>query len=258
MTAALVLAQLLAIRIGAVAPPAQTVPAAVQGPVQLSASSVLQRYAAALAKVKEPRVLTFDYTLEQTGLRTLAQTHRIYRNASDERDETLTVDGKRLTPPKVRIFRGRRNRYAISTLAPRPADYDFFFVGPRKNAHHFDYVFRLTPRLPRAFMLTDVTIDGVRFLPSEIAFATLASEGSGTITFGRNATWWVPYIATARATIANASAAEKLSFYTYRFPPALPRSTFTKARRPARGLMPIAPAPKPVAAPTSVPAGPPR
>jgi hypothetical protein len=217
------LAQIIA---GPLAPAAPGVP-------ELPPAAVLAHYEAALQKLGEPRVLTFDYTIEQTGLRTALQTHRVFRSGSDERDETLTVDGKRLSPPKVRIFRGRRNRYTISALAPRPADYTFAYLGPRKDGHHLDYLFRLTPNVVRPFAVTDIAIDGVRFLPLSIGFATATNQGAGTITFGLNARWWVPYVATARATMAAALATEKLTFYTYRFPPMLPASTFTQARRPA-------------------------
>ncbi len=232
MIAGLLLAQILA----GLAPPS---PAPVP---QLSAAAVLQRYAAALAKVREPRVLTFDYTLEQTGMRTLTQTHRVFRSDGNERDETLIFDGRPLTRPKVRIFRGRRNRYTITALAPRPADYRFAFVGPQKNAHHFDYVFRLTPKAVRRFRVTGVTIDGVRFLPSAISFETGPSDGRGSITFGRNAAWWVAYSAAASATVADITASERLSFYTYRFPSTLPPSTFGQARpyrKPAPDTLPL-------------------
>jgi hypothetical protein len=197
----------------------------------LAPAAVLERYEAALKKVREPPVITFDYKLEQTGLRNTLQTHRVFRSGNDERDETLTVDGKRVSPPKVRIFRGRRNRYTIAALAPRAVDYKFAYVGPRKDGHHVDYIFRLTPYAIRPFAVTDVAIDGVRFLPLSVGFATGLNEGAGTITFGLNARWWVPYVATAHATLADATATERLTFYTYRFPPTLPLSTFSQAHR---------------------------
>ena len=199
---------------------------------ELKPAAVLQRYAKALIKLREPRVITFDYTLDQTGMRTLAQTHRVFRSGANERDETLTVDGKTLTPPKVRIFLGRRNRYTVGALAPRLADYEFSFIGPLKNAHHFDYVFRLAPKVARPFTVTQVTLDGVRFLPSSIVFETYPRAGSGSITFGSNAAWWVPYVAAARATLNETIATERLAFYTYRFPPTLPPSTFAQRRQP--------------------------
>jgi hypothetical protein len=200
---------------------------------EMAPAAVLQRYEAALLKVHEPQVITFDYKLEQTGLRNALQTHRVFRSGNDERDETLTVDGKRLSPPKVRIFRGRRNRYKVATLAPRAAEYKFTYLGSRKDGHHVDYLFRLTPIAIRPFAVTEVAIDGVRFLPLSIGFATGLNEGAGTITFGLNARWWVPYVATARATIVDATATERLTFYTYRFPLTLPSSTFTQNRRAA-------------------------
>ncbi len=216
---------------------------------QLAPAAVLAHYTAALHKLKEPHVFTFDYTLEQTGARTLEQTHRVFRSGSNERDETLTVDGKRLSPPTVRVFRGRRNRYTVSGLAPRPGDYAFSYVGSRRDGHHVDYLFHLTPKAVRPFAVTDVTIDGVRFLPLSIDFKTSLKTGAGSITFGGNARWWVPYVATARARVADDVAAERLTFYTYRFPPALPESTFAVARRPVpHALAPEIPAAAPARA----------
>ena len=223
MSAGVLLAQLVALR----AAPAPTSSAP---PPLLSPVAVLQRYATALRKIHEPPIFTVDYTLDQTGSRTLAQTHRVFRGGSNERDETLSVDGRPLSPPKIRIFLGRRNRYAIAALAPRVSDYNFVFVGPRKNAHHSDYFFRLVPKQLRSFSITGVIIDGVRFLPSAIAFATNKNNGSGLISYGRSAAWWVPYFASARATVANTTAVERLSFYTYRYPPSLPPSTFSQRR----------------------------
>ncbi len=226
------IAALLALAHATAPPPSPT-------PARVAPAAVLARYAQALARLKEPRVVTFDYTLDQTGLRTLAQTHRVFRAGNDERDETLTVDSKRLSPPKVRIFRGRRNRYTVARLAPRLADYDFAFVGTVKDAHHQDYVFRLTPHAVRPFSVTTVRIDGVRFLPLAIDFVTSANEGTGSVTFGSDARWWVPFNASAHATVAASVADERLTFYTYRFPSTLPPSTFTQAHR--LGLAPPPP-----------------
>jgi hypothetical protein len=223
-------------------------PGAASASSELPPPAVIERYEAALRKVHEPQVITFDYKLEQTGLRNALQTHRVYRSGNDERDETLTVDGKRLSPPKVRVFRGRRNRYTIAALAPRTAQYKFTYVGSRKDGHHVDYLFRLTPTAVRPFAVTDVAIDGVRFLPLSIGFATGLNDGTGTITFGSNARWWVPYVATARATVADATAMERLTFYSYRFPLTLPESTFTQARRGAPRARPV-PLVPPVPAP---------
>jgi hypothetical protein len=242
------LAQIIA---GPVAPGASALP-------ELPPPAVIERYEAALKKVREPHVITFDYTIEQTGLRTALQTHRVFRSGTDERDETLTVDGKRLSPPKVRIFRGRRNRYTIAALAPRPGEYKFAYVGSRKDGRHVDYLFRLTPTAVRPFAVTDIAIDGVRFLPLSIGFAAGLNEGAGTITFGSNAKWWVPYVATARATIADAPATERLTFYTYRFPLTLPESTFTQAHRAtprARPVPLVPPVPAPAVPQTPARAG---
>ncbi len=234
------LAQILAGPIAPSSPPAYP---------ELAPAVVLERYAAALEKARDPQVLTFDYTLEQTGPRTDTQTHRVFRSGSDERDETFTHDGKPIPKPIVRIFRGRRNRYTVGALAPRVADYIFDFAGVHKDARHLDYVFRLTPKSARQFAITEVTIDGVRFLPLSVAFETALNEGAGSITFGSNSRWWVPYVATAHAMIADDAATEKLTFYTYRFPSTLPPSTFTQAHRPL--LLPQMPPPAPVREPAA-------
>ncbi|MFN2461602.1 MAG: hypothetical protein ABR591_13100 [Candidatus Velthaea sp.] len=202
----------------------------VAAPPVLGPPAILQRYAAALKALREPAVLSFDYTLEQTGRRTLVQTHRVFRSGGNERDETLVVDGRNSPRPIVRIFRGRRNRYTVAALAPRPEQYAFSYVGSRRDGHHVDYVFRLTPKKPAPFVETQVTIDGVRFLPNDVTFATREHDGSGTVLFGARGTWWVATAATARARVANVPSSENLTFRAYRFPPALPPSTFSQPR----------------------------
>ncbi len=196
----------------------------------LSPHAVLAKYGAALAALREPRVFTVEYTLEQAGTRTLEQTHRIFRSGSDERDETIAVNGTRATRPAIRIFRGRRYRYTVAALAPRPARYDFAYLGTRRAGRHVDYVFRLRPKAPAAFALTQLTVDGVTFLPGEVAFATRAHGGRGSVTFAKSAKWWVASGATASAREPGGVAHERLHFSGWRFPPALPPSTFAVPR----------------------------
>ena len=112
-------------------------------------STVIAKYQSALKSLKEPRVFTVEYTMQQTGARTLDQTHRIFRSGSDERDETLAVNGSRSKYPVVRIFRRRPYRYTVAALAPKPSAYDFAYAGPHRNGKHVDYVFTLPPKKPR-------------------------------------------------------------------------------------------------------------
>ena len=214
-------------------------PKAPPPPVELPPTVVLARYAAALARLREPRIVSFDYMLEQTGTRTMEQSHRVFRKGTNERDETLAVNGKRLAPPSVRIFRGRRNRYSVLTLAPRLEKYTFAYVGPKRNGGHIDYVFSLEPKAAARFAITLVTIDGVHFLPSSLAFHTGSHAGTGTFNFGGRASWWVPFGATAHAKIGMDTADERLTFSEYRFPTDLPPSTFSEPR----ALPTFAPAP---------------
>lgn len=200
--------------------------------VALAPGTVLAQYEAALLLLDEPRVFTVEYTLEQTGTRTLDQTHRIFRNGGDERDETLAVNGARSKTPVVRIFRGRRYRYTVAALAPKPTAYDFAYIGPRKDGKHIDYVFALTPKgKTGALTFTEVTVDGLTFLPRSVSFATDAHDGQGSVSFAKAGRYWVARSAVAQATVPGGVARERLRFARWRFPTSLPRSTFA-VRRP--------------------------
>lgn len=190
---------------------------------------VLARYAAALAALPVPPVVSFEYELEQTGARDLLQTVRVFRSGVNQRDEVLAVDGRALDAPAIRITHGRRDRYAVGALAPKADDYVFHFVGTVRDGHHVNYVFQTAAREPAAFRITAVTIDGVTYLPKAISFETDAHAGSGTITFVRAGAYWVPDVATAHATYAKLSASEHITFSDYRFPASLPPGTFAQA-----------------------------
>jgi hypothetical protein len=195
----------------------------------LAPSTVLTKYAAALAAVREPHAFAVRYLLEQAGTRSIEETHRIFRSGNDERDEVVAVNGTRATHPEVRIFHGRPYHYAVSRLAPRASSYAFDYVGPRKDGHHVDYVFRLTPLHAGSFTLTSVAIDGLSFLPAMVTFATV-HEGHGTVTFAKNGRYWVARGAEASAREKDGEAHESLSFSDWHFPSALPASTFAAAR----------------------------
>ena len=200
-------------------------------PSPLPPAAVLVRYRAALAKLKEPRVFAVEYTLQQTGPRTLEQTHRIFRSGGDERDETTAVNGTRSSKPVVRIFHGRPYRYTVAALAPKPAAYDFVYAGPHRSGKHVDYVFTLLPKgAPPAFAFTQVTIDGLTFLPQSVAFAARAHAARGGVTFAKADRYWVARSASAQADVPGGVAHEQLAFANWRFPKALPRSTFSLPR----------------------------
>jgi hypothetical protein len=196
-------------------------------PLDLTPAEVLSRYADALPDARAPLVVTFEYALEQTGMRNGEQNHRVFRSGDNERDELLAVDGRKLMPPTVRVFRGRRNRYTVADIAPRSADYAFKYVGKHSVGKRTDYVFETTPRGRPAFRVTQVTIDGNSFVPTTVAFA--AERGGGAITFVRVDRYWVPSVATAHASYRNVAATERIVFSRYRFPAALPASTFVTA-----------------------------
>jgi hypothetical protein len=226
-----VIALLFALAGAPVVAAASPVPAAT-APAMLAPQAVVARYAAALASARDPRVFTVEYTLVQTGTRTLEQTHRIFRDGGDERDEVLAVNGTRSTSPVVRIFRRRPYRYTLAALAPKPSAYDFTYAGPHKDGKHVDYVFDLTPKRATApaFAFTQVVVDGVTFLPQSVSFATRQHGGSGTVTFAKSDAFWVARSAAAEATVPGGVARERLRFSSWRFPKTLPRSTFAAPR----------------------------
>jgi hypothetical protein len=225
-----VIGLLLAVVVALMSPPPTAPPDVPPLRSLITPAKVLARYAAALAALVPPHAISFEYVLEQTGARDLLQEHRVIRRGTDQRDEILAVDGRKLDPPAIRITHGRRNRYDVAVLAPKPGAYDFRFIGKVRDAHHEDYVFETTPRVAgTAFRITEVTVDGVTYLPSAIAFATDAHNGTGTIDFGRAENYWVPTVATARATYAKLAAQERITFMSYRFPTALPPGTFERA-----------------------------
>jgi hypothetical protein len=196
----------------------------------LPPEAVVARYSAALKALKEPRVFAFEYTVQQTGPRTLEQTHRVFRSGNDERDETLAVNGNRSHTPVVRIFRGRPYRYTVAALAPKPAAYAFVYAGPHKDGKHVDYVFDLVPkRKPSGIAFTQVTIDGVSFLPQAVAF-TGPHAARGSVTFVKANRYWVARTASAQANVRGGLAHELLGFVNWRFPNALPPSTFALPR----------------------------
>jgi len=189
--------------------------------------TILARYAEALATYRTPAVLSFEYAIDQTGARSIQQTHRIFRDADAQRDELLSADGKRLDPPSIHIFLGRRNRYTVEALAPRASAYAFRYVGSVHDGRHVDYVFATTPFVPRASTVTAVTIDGVRFLPDAIRFSTSAHGGTGVVTFGAVQKYWMPLTASAQTNDLKLTAQERILFSRYRFPIALAASTFS-------------------------------
>jgi hypothetical protein len=205
--------------------------------VPVSPAAIVARYEAAVAELNEPRTFTLEFTLEQTGTRTLDQTHRIFRAGGDERDETIAVNGTRATTPAVRIFRNRPYRYAVAKLAPKAAQYTFEYVGPHRNGRHVDYVFRLLPKAATRFRFTQVEIDGITFLPSAVAFSS-GPNVSGDVKFAKSDRYWVATSANASAQTSGGTAHERLTFSSWRFPKTLPKSTFAVAR-PLPSIPPI-------------------
>lgn len=212
----------------AVATSLPTIPSSVARP-KPTPPTTLARYEASIAAFHTPAIMTFEYLLEQAGEWNLAQTHRIYRSARLERDETISTGDTKIMQPKIRIYRARSNPYALESLAPRRAAYLFTYVGRVADGRHTDYRYRVTPRIRAAgYAVTSVVIDGRRFIPVSIEFTTNAGSatGSGRLHFGDMNGGWVVSEVEASASVGKSRLRERIVLRGYRFPRSLPSSTF--------------------------------
>lgn len=180
---------------------------------------------AALAKAVQPKTVVFSYSVSQAGLHNIEQTHRIFRSQNRERDETLSIDGDPLKTTRVSI---RADRYAIGKIAPRTSAYAFLFLGTHRNGKHLDYVYATAPLGAPPFVVTEVTIDGLTYLPALVRFkiATAGTKATGSIAYARFSKYWMPTLATVSATVQAKETRERIAWSTYSFPAALPPSTF--------------------------------
>jgi hypothetical protein len=207
----------------------------------LDSQYVLQRYALAIDAVPVPKNVVFTYTVSQAGPSNIEQRHTIYRSGPDVRDETLAVDGVALTRKIVRFSR-RDDRYAVARLAPRAVAYQILFLRAAKEGRRFDYTYEVTPLLRQSDAQVDrMTIDGARFLPRVVHFHTTGpdAKGTGEVVYAPFGQYWMPVLATVDASVNGKPARERISWGDYRFPEALPPSTF----QPPKPLPPASAAP---------------
>lgn len=201
-------------------------------PQALDSQVVLERYALQMSSVATPKTMIFGYSVSQLGTTDIEQRHTIYRSGLDVRDETLSIDGIPLKP-KIVTFSKRENRYAIERLAPKTSTYELLFLKTQRDGSHLDYVYDATPSSGApAFAVTRLVIDGITFLPREIDFTTqsASARGNGKLIYGKADKYWVPMIASVEAQVDGKPARERIVWDGYRFPPALPPSTFAPPR----------------------------
>jgi len=199
------------------------------GAPALAPGAVLARYGHALATLRRPKSVSFQYSVEQLGLRNLEQTHRVYRSGLRERDETLAADGQPLPIPSIRIIENRMDRYDILAVAPRLPAYAFTFVGLRHRA----YVFKTLAHAAGPFTVTAVELDAGTYLPAVVRFriAGNGARGSGELHYARADRYWVVRMAQITAHLTNgARAHERIAWSGYQFPSSLPPSTFVLPR----------------------------
>jgi hypothetical protein len=207
----------------------------------LEPETVLARYADALAGVERPPAVSFDFWIEQLGLRNIEQLHRVYRSGTSERDETLSVDGYPLRTPEVRILLNRAYRYDITAVAPKLDAYVFALESTLRSGSHYAYTFATAPRAPRSFAVSEVIIDGETFLPSTVRFSVSGGKarGDGRLRYAKAGRYWIVTDATVAVRLADGKPArERIIWSHYRFPTTLPTATFREPR-PATRLAPV-------------------
>jgi hypothetical protein len=197
-------------------------------PMNLDSQIVLQRYELEMGDLLTPKTMIFTYSVSQLGTTDIEQRHVLYRSGLRVRDETISVDGIPLKP-KIVNFGQREDRYAIARLAPRAANYAMLFVKTQRDGAHLDYRYEVTPLASAgAFAITGLVIDGISYLPREIDFTTASgnAHGHGALVYGKSDKYWVPFYVSVEASVNGKPARERIMWGDYRFPPALPASTF--------------------------------
>ncbi|MGH7729379.1 MAG: hypothetical protein ACREM2_11410 [Vulcanimicrobiaceae bacterium] len=217
--------------------------AARAAPASLAPATILERYELALAELREPPAVAFEYGVEQLGPQDIVQTHRIFRSGREERDETLSVDGNKLPRPSVRILRDRADRYAIARLAPRTGDYAFRYLGIARSGGATGYAFATEPFAAHRYLVREVVLDAKRFLPRLIRFRldSGALLASGELLYAGAGPYWMPQSANVHARLADGTPAhEHIAWSGYQFPASLPQSTFEAPHRapPAPAVFP--------------------
>jgi len=195
---------------------------------QLDSQLVLVRYHQALVAMPTPPAVIFTYSVSQAGTQPLEQTHRIYRRGDLVRDETLSSEGQPLKRKPVRIAR-YPDRYALARLAPRPSDYAFVFQKFVRTSGRAEYVYTAVPTTRGAAYVVDgISIDAASYLPTSIRFSISNGirQAKGELRYGRSGAYWVALSAQVDAKAAGKPARERIAFSGYRFPSALPASTF--------------------------------
>lgn len=150
------------------------------------------------------------------------------------RDETLTSEGQNLKRKVVRISR-YPDRYAVARLAPHASEYAFLFQGVVRAGGRIAYEYTAVPmQRGGAYVVDSMTIDGTTFLPLTIRFSMVAGsvKSKGELHYSRNAPYWVPQLAVVEAQLQGGTARERIAFSGYRFPVALPDSTFRSPKPP--------------------------
>ncbi len=197
-------------------------------PVSLDSQIVLRRYELEMGDLQAPKAMIFTYSVSQLGTTDIEQRHVVYRSGLRVRDETISVDGIPLKP-KIVNFGQREDRYAIGRLAPRSANYAMLFVRTVRDGAHLDYRYDVTPLVSTGgFVVTGLVIDGVSYLPREIDFATASgnAHGHGALVYGKSDKYWMPLYVSVEASVSGKASRERIVWGGYRFPPALPASTF--------------------------------
>lgn len=216
--------------------------ALMQTAATLSTAARLDAYRSAVATVKRPAFVEFDYTHTRSAPnRIVTELHRVYRTQDgQERNDTVMINGTAIVPAVTHILHRPVWPYDVGQFIVSADDYDIAPAAAAVVSGRKALGFKLTRKASANFMLKNLYVDPRRYLPVRETFAVTGADcsGDGIISFGAAGQYWLPTSVqvTCSAAVTNGPAVfkESIRFSNYAFPKAIPADVFT-AGQPSSG-----------------------
>lgn len=201
-----------------------------------SSDQLLAAYRQKLAALPAPPYVVFAYSDVRSGpARVVAEEHEVYRTAAGlERNAILSINGTKVTPPRVRVLHARAFPYDVGKFAVDASLYDLAYAGRTTVAGKNVFAFTAKRRADSAFAIDGLYLDARELLPVRETFVARSSAcaGTGAIDFTRVGKYWLVSAVRVSCSVARGSGAagptfrESLRFSGYRFPSAFPPQVF--------------------------------
>ena len=210
--------------------------------------SIYESYRTALAARVTPENMEFLYTVTRSGSqRIVTEQHRVYWTAAGlERNDTISINGTNLVPPRSKMLHRSEWPYDVGQFAVSSDDYTAEYSGKTIVGNRQAFVLKLTRATPADFTMKALYVDAITRLPLRQTFTVNGGDcqGDGVIEFLPAGGHWLPsfvsVICTANGQSASAATVykEAIRFSGYRFPAAIPPDVFGQSAPQA----PVAPA----------------